>query len=135
MNRVPGGPVQEGRTAVCGRCKVALKADGGSTVIVTDATFSEEVERSPLPVLLDLWAPWCGPCKMIAPALDELAKELAGQVKIAKLNVDDNPVVSSRYQVRSIPLLVMLENGREVDRIVGAQPKAEILRRLGRFLR
>ncbi|HYI97422.1 MAG TPA: thioredoxin, partial [Bryobacteraceae bacterium] len=124
----------EGRTAVCGRCKAALKA-GGSTVVVTDATFADEVERSSLPVLLDLWAPWCGPCKMIAPALDELAKELAGQVKIAKLNVDENPVVSSRFHVRSIPLLVMLENGREVDRIVGAQPKAEILRRLGRFLR
>ena len=122
VNRVPEEKIQEGRAAICGRCKTPLRAEA-STIVVTDGTFTETVERSPLPVLLDLWAPWCGPCKMIAPTLDELAKELAGQVRIAKLNVDENPVVSSRFSARSIPLLVMLENGREVDRIVGAQPK------------
>ena len=134
VNRVPEDKIQEGRAAICGRCKTPLRAEA-SPIVVTDGTFAETVERSPLPVLLDLWAPWCGPCKMIAPALDELARELAGQVRIAKLNVDENPVISSRFSVRSIPLLVILENGREVDRIVGAQPKAEIQRRLGQFIR
>jgi len=134
VNRVPEEKIQEGRAAICGRCKTPLRAEA-STIVVTDGTFAETVERSPLPVLLDLWAPWCGPCKMIAPTLDELARELAGRVKIAKINVDENPVVSSRFRVQSIPLLVILENGREVDRIVGAHPKAEIERRLTRFLR
>ena len=101
-------------------------------VTVTDATFSDEVERSPVPVLLDLWAPWCGPCRMIAPVLESLASEWAGRVRIAKLNVDENPATASRFNARSIPLLVVIKDGREVDRIVGVQPRAEIERRLQR---
>jgi thioredoxin len=98
--------------------------------MVTDATFSAEVERSPLPVLLDLWAAWCGPCQMMAPMVDELALEMAGRVRVAKLNVDENPVTATRFNVRSIPTLLVLKAGREIDRIVGVQPKAEIVRRL-----
>ena len=128
-NRVPAERLREGLQPVCGRCKTPL---GGSAhpVIVTDANFAEEVERSPLPVLLDMWAPWCGPCRMIAPTIEQLAGELAGRVKVAKLNTDENPMTGSRFNVRSIPTLLVLKDGKEIDRLVGAFPKQEILRRL-----
>jgi thioredoxin len=101
---------------------------------VTDATFPADVERSPLPVLVDAWAPWCGPCRVIAPVIDELAAEMAGRVRVAKLNVDENPVTAARFNLRSIPTLLVMKGGREVDRIVGVQPKAEIVRRLQRVV-
>ena len=103
-------------------------------VTVTDATFSSEVERSPLPVLVDMWAPWCGPCRMIAPVIDQLASEMAGRVRFAKLNVDENPMTAQRFNIQSIPALLVLHGGKEVDRIIGVQPKPEILRRLERAI-
>jgi thioredoxin 2 len=103
-------------------------------VTVTDATFAAEVEGSPLPVLLDMWAAWCGPCRMVAPVIEELAKEMAGRVRVAKLNVDENPATAARFDVRSIPTLLVLKGGQEVDRIVGVQPKTEIVRRLERVM-
>lgn len=130
-NRVPQDKVESGLQPVCGRCKTPLSADH-KPATVTDATFAAEVERSQLPLLLDLWAPWCGPCRMIAPVLDELASELAGRVRIAKLNVDDNPATAARFKVNSIPSLLVFKGGREVDRLVGVQSKAEIKRRLER---
>lgn len=134
-NRVPQDKVESGLQPVCGRCKTLLSAAAAPVrgpLTVTDATFAAEVERSPLPVLLDLWAPWCGPCRMVGPLIDELASELAGRVRVAKLNVDESPATAARFQVSSIPTLLVLKEGREVDRLVGVQPKAEIKRRLER---
>ena len=131
-NRVPRDKLAQGLQAKCGSCKQPLPAVGTAPLIVTDATFAAEVERSPVPVLLDLWAPWCGPCRMIAPVLDELALEMAGRVRFAKLNVDENAATAARFKANSIPTLLVLKGGREVDRLVGVQPKAEIKRRLER---
>jgi thioredoxin len=102
---------------------------------VTDTTFTEEIERSATPVLLDLWAEWCGPCHMLAPVITQLSSELAGRIKVAKLNIDENPRTAARFGVQSIPTLLVLKGGREVDRLVGVQPKQEILRRLDTLLR
>ena len=102
---------------------------------VTDATFAAEVERSPLPVVLDLWAPWCAPCRILAPTVDDLAAEMAGRVRFGKLNIDESPGTATRFNVRSIPTLLVLKAGLEIDRIVGVQPKAEIARRLERVTR
>jgi thioredoxin 2 len=135
-NRVPEAGLARGLRPVCGRCKTPLPIDGhavgGKPLKVTDATFASEVERSPLPVLLDLWAPWCGPCRMLEPVIEELAAQLAGRVRFAKLNVDENPVTASRFEVRSIPTLLVLKGGQEIDRMVGVLPKTEIARRLER---
>ncbi len=131
-NRIDPTKTERGREPVCGRCKKPLPFSSGP-VMVTDSTFLTEVEQSPIPVLLDLWAPWCGPCRMIAPVLEELAADLAGRVKIAKLNVDENQITASRFNVRSIPTLLIIKDGREVDRIVGVQPKSELTRRLERI--
>jgi thioredoxin 2 len=127
-NRVLAEKARQGE-AVCGRCKTRLSL-AVAPVIVTDANFTAAVERSPLPVLLDLWAAWCGPCRMIAPIIEQLASESAGRVRVAKLNIDENPMTAARYNVQSIPTLLVFQNGEVKDRIIGASPKAEILRRL-----
>lgn len=129
LNRVPRDKLAQGRTPRCGRCRRPLPASV-TPVTVTDATFAAEVERSPVPVVLDLWAAWCAPCRMIAPMVDEMAAEMAGRVRFGKLNIDENPATAARFNVRSIPTLLVLRGGQEVDRIVGVQPKAEIVRRL-----
>jgi thioredoxin 2 len=132
-NRVPPEKLAQGLKPVCGKCKTPLPVDT-QPVVVTDATFAAEIERSPLPVLIDLWAPWCGPCRMVAPAVEAIAAEMAGRLRVAKINVDDNPAVSARFGVQSIPTLLLLQGGREINRLVGAQPKAEITRWLDRAL-
>ena len=131
-NRLP--PVQPGRKAVCGKCKTVLSGKSAGPVDVTENTFATEVEESAAPVLLDMWADWCGPCHMLAPTIDQLSSELAGRVKVAKLNIDENPGIANRFGVRSIPTLLVLKRGKEVDRLVGVQPKQEILRRLERHI-
>ena len=129
-NRVPQEKLKLGLQPVCGQCKSRLPTADIKPVTVTDATFNTEIERAPLPVLLDMWAPWCGPCQMIAPVIEELAAEMAGRVRVAKLNIDENPATAARFNVRSIPALLILRAGREIDRIVGVQPKPEIVRRV-----
>ena len=132
-NRVPRARLQSGDQPICGRCKTPLAATT-QPVTVTDENFAHEVEASGLPVLLDLWAAWCGPCRMIAPVIEQVAEEMAGRVKVGKLNVDENPKTAARFGVRSIPTLLILKNGCEADRLVGALPKQEILRRLQAFI-
>jgi thioredoxin 2 len=123
--------IAKGLQPVCGRCKTPLRFEN-KPVTVTDANFAAEVERSPLPVLLDMWAPWCAPCGMVAPVIEELAAEMAGRVRVAKLNVDENPATAARFGVQSIPTLLLLKGGRELDRIVGVQSKAAIVQRIER---
>jgi thioredoxin 1 len=93
-------------------------------------TFDAEVLQSAVPVLVDYWAPWCGPCRMIAPTLDAIAQELAGKVKIVKVNVDENQALAMKFGVMSIPTLIIFKGGQQVDRIVGAVPREEILKHL-----
>jgi len=128
-NRVSREKIEAGLAPMCARCKHSLQVQL-KPVIVTDSTFASLVEDSQIPVLLDLWAPWCGPCRIVGPVIDELVQELVGRVRIGKLNVDDNPAITERFGVSSIPTLLVFKAGREVDRIVGVQPKAEITRRL-----
>ena len=99
-----------------------------STVKVTDANFESEVKGAGGPVVVDFWAEWCGPCKMISPALEEIAKELQGKVTIAKLNVDENPGTAGTYGIRSIPTLMLFKDGKMASSKVGAAPKSELKR-------
>jgi len=95
---------------------------------VTDASFEQEVMKAPTAVLIDFWAPWCGPCKAIGPIVDELAGEYAGRLKVVKINVDDNPQTPSRFGVRGIPNLVIIRDGQVKDQIIGAVPKAHLVK-------
>jgi len=107
----------------------------GTPLKVSDATFARDVLNAPLPVMVDFWAEWCGPCRMIAPALEKLAREYAGRVRIAKLNVDENPRTQAQYQVQGIPTLLLVKNGQVVDRIVGALPEGQLRMQVERLLK
>lgn len=101
---------------------------------VNDATFQQEVLNSDIPVLVDFWAPWCGPCRMVAPVVDEIADLYAGRIKVVKINTDDNPEVASTYGIQSIPTLMIFKGGAKVDRVVGAVPKATLANTLDKHL-
>lgn len=118
-NRVPG--VATSGTPRCGHCRLPLPW----VVEAGDDDFDLLADAS-VPVLVDLWAPWCGPCRMVGPAIEAIASELAGQIKVLKVNVDQSPAISDRYQVQGIPTLLLLHPGKPVDRQVGALPRAAL---------
>ena len=106
----------------------------GSVMELSESNFEQEVAKSPMPVLVDLWAAWCGPCRMIAPVVEELAGTYQGKMKMGKLNVDDYPQVAAQFRIMNIPTLLLFKGGKEVDRIVGVVPKEELTRRLEKVI-
>ncbi len=105
-----------------------------ATAQVTDSSFKQEVLDSEVPVLVDFWAPWCGPCRMVAPVVDEIAQQYDGQIKVVKLNTDENPNIASQYGIRSIPTLMIFKGGQKVDMVVGAVPKTTLSNTLEKYL-
>ncbi|HAC63012.1 MAG TPA: thiol reductase thioredoxin [Cyanothece sp. UBA12306] len=101
---------------------------------VTDEKFKDDVLDSDIPVLVDFWAPWCGPCRMVAPVVEEIAEQYDGKVKVVKLNTDDNPQTASQYGIRSIPTLMIFKGGQRVDMVVGAVPKTTLANTLEKYL-
>ena len=136
-NRVDPHSAAE-QIARCGKCgtpldvsKAGEAAEETKPLIVTDSSFQREVlESNARPVLLDCWAPWCGPCRLVGPIMDQLAAESNGRYRVAKLNVDENPRIAAQFQIQSIPTMLIFKNGKLVDRFVGAQPKPAIAARL-----
>jgi thioredoxin 2 len=133
-NRIPKNRVKDG--PVCGKCRRKLPPPSmvQNPVMVTDRSFQDDVLSYPGVVLLDCWAAWCGPCSMIAPIMDQLAREFSGHVKVAKLNIDQNPMTAARYHVLSVPTLLFFKNGRVVHTLAGAYAKPEIERQLRAML-
>ncbi|HEU4368885.1 MAG TPA: thioredoxin [Methylomirabilota bacterium] len=130
VNRIPLD--RTGQPARCGKCKAPLAT--ASPVAVTDASFDAIVREAATPVLLDCWAEWCGPCHVLAPTIDALARDYAGRVLVGKLDVDANPATAARFEVRGIPTLLVFDHGRLVDRLVGVQPRPAIEARLAPLL-
>lgn len=128
-NRVPEDRLRQ--KALCGKCGAPLvvAGDQGQVVKVDDGSFAREVLAGG-PVLVDCWAPWCGPCQTIAPILEELASEYLGGVKITKLNVDENPLTAAQYKIQSIPTILIFKDGKLTGSLVGLRPKAEIERQI-----
>ncbi|MDD2388487.1 MAG: thioredoxin [Desulfobacterales bacterium] len=121
------------RVATCGQCGTILRTDYlliDQPVIVTDSEFESLVLRSPLPALLDCWAPWCGACRTLSPVIDELSQQLKGRVRVCKLNVDQHAMTASLFKIKSIPTLLIFDNGQLKDTIVGGVPKQQILQKL-----
>ena len=133
-NRIPKSRVKDG--PVCGKCRSKLPPPSAiqHPVMVTDRSFQEDVLSYPGVVLLDCWAAWCGPCRMIAPIIDQIAREFSGHVKVSKLNIDQNPMTAARYHVLSVPTLLFFKNGKVLHTLAGTYAKPEIERQLRAML-
>lgn len=123
-----------GKRPLCASCGTHLPETMATPVTVTDKNFEEVVLRSSLPVLLDCWAPWCGPCRMVGPIVDQLAADFSGRLIVGKLNTDENPGVSGRFGIQSIPTLMIFKDAEMVERIVGAQPRQNLESALNKYL-
>jgi thioredoxin 2 len=126
-NRLKASPPE--KAPICGNCKSSLPW----IVAGTDVSFRKEIETS-TPVLVDFWAEWCSPCRMVGPVLEDLAREKAGQIKVVKLNVDQNPATAGQFNIQSIPTMILFKDGQPVETLVGAMPKAALLEKLGAHL-
>jgi len=111
----------------CGRCKLRLSVPDRA-VNVSEGEFLEEVIRETIPTAVDFWAPWCGPCKMVSPVLEDIADKHPGKIKVVKVNSDENPGLSQRFGIQGIPTIILFRDGKEVDRLVGAAPRDNIVR-------
>lgn len=128
-NRVDAERARRGLLPVCGRCRAKLHLSS-EVVEVTDSRFDAQVLASPLPVLLDVWAPWCVPCRGLEPVVEELAASLSGRVRVAKLNVDRSPASAARLRIQGVPTVIVFKDGHEVTRMIGARGKTELMRAL-----
>ena len=130
------GEFRDGRPTES-RCyiqSIVIRAPMSTSATVTDASFEQDVLKSEVPVLVDFWAPWCGPCRMVAPIVEEIATEYAGKLKVVKLNTDENPNVASQYGIRSIPTLMIFRGGEKVDTVVGAVPKTTLANTITKYI-
>jgi thioredoxin 2 len=128
-NRLEPDRIRSGQEPVCGRCRTPLPVSA-APVEATDRTFDEEVLGSPLPVLLDVWAPWCMPCRAMGPILEDVASTLAGQARVVKLNSDQNPATAARLRIQGIPTLIVFKGGREVARMIGVRDRDALLKKM-----
>lgn len=134
-NRIPPERINAG--AKCGKCGVLLKTDelfAPQPIMVTDANFDAKVLKSPLPVIVFAWAPWCPTCKTFIPVIDDFAKDAKGKVRVGKLNVDGNPTLSSKYNILSVPYLYIFDNGQLKESLPGALQKHQLMMKMARFL-
>ena len=133
VNRINSEKLDRGLQPKCGQCGEPLVVSNGP-VNVSESTFDQVVSKSAIPVLVDFWAPWCGPCHSLAPTIEKIAGEFSERIRVAKVNTDENPNLAARFRIQGIPTLIVFVNGREVDRIVGVLPKQAIVSRISAHL-
>ncbi len=127
-------PAEQKTAAARAERPTPASSHAGGPIIGADATFDEQVLRSPVPVLVDFWAPWCGPCRMVEPIVERLAQETSGRLRVVKVNVDENPQTSGRFQIRSIPTMMIFKDGQVVDQWSGALPEPALRSRVSRYV-